>query len=72
MKTIFSLVFCVLALSILSGCGEGKWAKMTNQELVEKNDGCVRGNPSSPGKVTACENVKKECKRRRDNGNYAC
>lgn len=45
---------------------------MSNQELAAKNDECVRGNPTSPGKVTACENIKKECARRREEGNFAC
>jgi hypothetical protein len=71
MKTLCGLILCVAGLSLLSGC-EGKWQKMSNQELVQKNDECVRKNPTSPGRVTACENIKKECTRRRENGNYAC
>ncbi|MFT5084653.1 MAG: hypothetical protein ACI9Y1_002708, partial [Lentisphaeria bacterium] len=30
------------------------------------------GNPTSPGRVTACENIRKECERRRKDGNFAC
>jgi len=46
--------------------------KMSNQELQSRHEECVQGNPSAPGKVTACENVRKECERRRKDGNYSC
>ncbi len=56
---------------LLIACGS-KWEAMSNQELAMKNDECVQGNPTSPGKVTACENIRKECERRRGEGNFAC
>ena len=60
-----------LAVFVLAAC-EGKMQKLSNQELVAKNDECIQRNPTSPGKVTACENIRKECERRRKEGNYAC
>lgn len=45
---------------------------MTNQELREKNAECIRGNPTSPGRVTACENIRKECEAREKKGKYVC
>lgn len=65
-------VLCVLCAVLLISACEGKMGKMSNQELVEKRDECVRGNPTSPGRVTACENIRKECEKRRKEGNYAC
>lgn len=62
------LVGCVA----LCACDGGKMQKMSNQELAAKNEECVQGNPTSPGKVTACENIRKECERRRGEGNYTC
>ena len=52
--------------------GNSKMRGLTNGELVGKRDDCLRNNPTSPGKVTACENIRKECERRREEGNYAC
>lgn len=61
----------VLILLGLSAC-EGGMKGMSNQELAAKRDECVQRNPTSPGKVTACENIRKECERRRKEGNFAC
>lgn len=66
-----TLICIVLASAALTAC-EGGLRSLSNQELAAKNDECVRGNPTSPGKVTACENIKKECARRREEGNFAC
>lgn len=55
----------------LAAC-DGGMKGMPNQELVAKRDECVQRNPTSPGKVTACENIRKECERRRKGGNFAC
>lgn len=61
----------LLACVSLSAC-EGKMQKMSNQELAQKNSECVRNNPTSPGRVTACENIRKECEARRKEKIYAC
>lgn len=56
----------------VSACDGGGMQNMSNQELVAKNDNCMQRNPTSPGKATACENIRKECERRRKDGNFAC
>lgn len=66
--TLTLSAFCVL----LAACGNSKMRNMSNAELVAKHDECLRANPTAPGKVTACENIRKECERRREDGNYAC
>lgn len=58
--------------SFLIGCDGGGMKGFSNQELAGKRDECVQGNPTSPGRVTACENIRKECERRRKEGNFAC
>lgn len=65
------LIILVTTLT-LCACDGGKMQKMSNQELAAKNEECVQGNPTSPGKVTACENIRKECERRRNESNYTC
>lgn len=71
MKSILVICAAISTLLILSAC-EGKMQKMSNQELAEKRTECVRKNPTSPGRVTACENMRKECEARRKKGVYAC
>lgn len=69
MKTLLLAFFCFFAAT---ACGNSKMRSMSNGELVAKNDECLRANPTSPGRVTACENIRKECERRRTEGNFAC
>jgi len=63
-----------LAVFALVGCeGNSKMKKMSDFELAKKNSTCLIGKPTAPGKATACENVRKECERRRKElKNYAC
>ena len=63
--------FGLLTLLLIAAC-DGGLKGMSNQELAAKQDECVRVNPTSPGKATACENIRKECERRRKNNNFAC
>lgn len=65
------VLIALLASFTLVGC-EGRMTKMSNQELAAKRDECVRRNPTNPGKVTACENIRRECESRRKDGNFAC
>ena len=66
-------IFVFLSVFALAACGgNSKMRNMSNGELAGKRDECLRNNPTSPGKVTACENIRKECERRRKEGNYAC
>lgn len=71
MKTIFIFIGICFFTLYLSAC-EGKMQSMPNQELAAKRDECVRKDPTAPGRVTACENIRKECERRNKEGNYAC
>ncbi len=65
------LGFALLSTLFFAGC-ESRMSGMSNQELAAKRDECVQRNPTSPGKVTACENIRKECESRRKEGNFAC
>lgn len=67
----FSVVPVLLILLALVGC-DGGLKSLSNQEITAKRDECIQRNPTSPGKVTACENIRKECERRRKEGNFAC
>ncbi len=65
----------ILTLGVIAVCsceGNAKMKNMSNADLSNKHDTCIRKNPSSPGRATACENIRKECERRSKEGNYAC
>jgi len=67
-----NVVILLMCALLVAACGNSKMRSMSNSELSSKRDACLRNNPTSPGKVTACENIRKECERRRQEGNYAC
>lgn len=60
-------------LFLLAGCGNagGKLGKNTNEDILEKYQNCTLSEPSGTYAMT-CENVVKECKRRKTEGNNAC
>ena len=72
MNKKFSTIVIVTVMGLVLHACDGGLKGLSNQELAAKNDECVQGNPTAPGKVTACENIRKECERRRKEGNYSC
>lgn len=65
----------VLASALIlftAACEGSSMRNMADAELASKRDQCLRNNPTAPGQVTACENIRKECERRRKQGNFAC
>lgn len=72
-KRLFSGVSVLAICSFLAACGGGGGMQgMSDDELAEKWDGCLGVEQKSPGKATACENLRKECERRRKEGHYVC
>ncbi len=78
MRTLKVLGYRILLAGFLCGlfvgCNEGGGALsgMSDQDLAKERSSCMRTNPTSPGRVTACENIREECERRRQKGNYSC
>lgn len=71
MRIATYLLFCLGLL--LSACeGNSQLRDMSDSELSSKRDRCLRNDPTAPGQVTACENIRKECERRRRLGNFTC
>ena len=68
----FIIVVSASGVLLLSGCESGPIMTMPDKELKEKAREC-RGlrNPSRT-KAMACENYKRECKRRNEKGGYVC
>lgn len=55
----------------LAGC-EGKLAKISDSELQDRMYECNTTLEQSPGMAISCDNFRRECQRRRDQGRYVC
>lgn len=62
----------LLALLLLVGCGNGQFSSMSDKELRQRDYRCkMMANPST-AEIQVCKNIRRECKRRAESGNYAC
>lgn len=56
------IVSCLL---LTLGCGGGgAMSEIDDEALRLKNEDCEMNPPSTPGRGTACENIREECERR--------
>jgi len=65
----------VLSASVLLGAcdNSSKLQQIPDFELSEKYAVCLDRKPTSPGKATACENLRRECEIRREQlGSFVC
>lgn len=67
------LIGLAIVVTALSGCDKGnsKFAEYSDYELSERYGQCLAKKPTAPGKAVACENVRKECERRRNEKGYS-
>jgi hypothetical protein len=60
---------------VLTAC-DGRSAKirqLNDNELAERYGFCLDREPTAPGKAQACENLRRECERRKEDlGSYVC
>lgn len=64
------LVLAALLLG-LTAC-ESKLAQMSDAELQDHIYECSTNFDQSPGFAISCDNYRRECQRRRDQGNFVC
>lgn len=64
----------VIALIVaLGGCSGSSLENLSDNALAEQYGECLDKKPTSPGRVQACENMRRECDRRRTElGKYIC
>jgi len=69
-----STVVLLSASVLLGGCdNNSKLQQLPDFELSEKYAVCLDKKPTSPGKATACENLRRECELRREQlGSFVC
>ena len=58
-------------LLLAAGC-EGKLAGLSDHELQDRIHACNTQQSQSPGFAISCDNYRRECARRRENGRYVC
>lgn len=61
----------LLTLLLLSSCGN-ELAGLTDSELQDRAHQCRSGRDQTPGQAISCDNFRRECQRRRDEGRYVC
>lgn len=66
-------LWLVLTL-VLWGCDRHTGTRgLSDYELSERHTECLERQPTAPGEAQACENIRKECDRRkRELGLYLC
>lgn len=71
MKICFAFPLLGILIIALSAC-ERDIHKMSDQELVKKRTECMTMKDPAPAMIYACDNYKRECKRRRELGRFLC
>ncbi|NIB39461.1 hypothetical protein HBA55_07685 [Pseudomaricurvus alkylphenolicus] len=66
--------FLILLSVGLVACGNDSAIRnMDDYELAQRYGECLDRKPTAPGKAQACENLRKECKRRKEElGSFVC
>lgn len=71
--TFLRLPLGLLCATFLAACEPSRIEQMSDYELSERYDYCLDRKPTAPGKATACENLRRECERRRKElGSFVC
>lgn len=55
----------------LTGCGS-ELEKLSDSDLQDRAYQCSQSSEHTPGGAISCENYRRECLRRRDEGRYVC
>lgn len=61
-----------VGLTLLLAACTSPFEDMPDNELADKVYACTTSTEQSPGFAIRCDNYKKECQRRRDEGKYVC
>lgn len=70
--TSVNMLILGVVLGSAAGCGEGKLASLPDVDLQDRIYECDSTSEQSPGMAISCDNYRRECKRRRDEGRFVC
>lgn len=64
----------MLAMSVLLGLGacDSRMNKMADTDLQDRSYECRAATSQSPGFAITCDNYRRECLRRREQGKFLC
>jgi hypothetical protein len=65
------VIVASLVVLMLAACG-GKLGGMNDSDLQDKVFTCNTSLTQSPGFAISCDNYRRECSRRREEGQYVC
>ena len=67
------VVLSLLSITLLSACGDSKFADMPQSELQNRYSECENASSLSPGAAITCDNSRRECEKRAgDKGRKVC
>ncbi|MBB3169853.1 hypothetical protein [Simiduia aestuariiviva] len=70
---IYRTLLLALLSWLISACEPSRIERMSDFELSERYSNCLEKKPTAPGYATACENMRRECERRkRELGTFVC
>lgn len=71
---ILRIISLIIITLLMTACGDdSKIQSMDDYDLAQRYGECLDRRPTAPGKVQACENLRKECDRRKKElGRYVC
>lgn len=70
---VLSLPLLLLSALLLLACEPSRIERMSDYELGERYGNCLDNKPTAPGVATACENLRRECERRKQElGSFVC
>lgn len=62
----------MMASCLLVSACESPLADMPDDQLADQMYACTVSNEQTPGFAIQCDNLSRECGRRRDEGRYVC
>ena len=71
-KHSYKLLSIVVASTVfVAGC-DNKMSGLSDEDLADSMHDCGVNQNQSPGMAIKCDNIERECKRRRDEGRFVC
>ena len=66
-------ILMVFSVGLVACGNDSAMIKIADFDLAERYGQCLDRKPTAPGKAQACENLRRECERRRaELGSYIC
>ncbi len=71
-RTCLVVPLLLAGLIVLGGCSKNKLEELSDNELQDRMYECNTTVDQSPGMAISCDNYRRECQRRREEGRFVC